>query len=252
MYKALIELSADRAEFLSRLFSRQRPPGLQASASARELFRAYRGVEPTDALFARNLAAVIDRLTAGHGFALSNADRDGIRDIYEHFHRGGPALRFVSSRGGNWYPTYEELQLATDAQGVNHGYLATEPAFARLKAMQHANLIVPIVGNFAGPHALRAVGAWVRARGGVVSTFYLSNVERYLFQDGAWRTFAANVATMPLDAQSTFIRSCFDSCPAPAGSRVVSLLDSMPGLLADVRAGRIATYYDVLRHSHGD
>jgi hypothetical protein len=39
--KALMELSADRAEFLSRLFSRERPVGLTATASAAELFSAF-------------------------------------------------------------------------------------------------------------------------------------------------------------------------------------------------------------------
>src|ERR1700681_942501 len=41
MYKALFELSADRAEFVSSLFSKPRPPGLDARATARQLFDAY-------------------------------------------------------------------------------------------------------------------------------------------------------------------------------------------------------------------
>src|SRR5215510_7102796 len=41
MYKALFELSADRAEFISRLFSRKRPEGLGTESTARELFEAY-------------------------------------------------------------------------------------------------------------------------------------------------------------------------------------------------------------------
>ena len=38
MYKALFELSADRAEFVSRLFSRKRPEGLTAASSVRDIF----------------------------------------------------------------------------------------------------------------------------------------------------------------------------------------------------------------------
>ena len=37
-YKALFELSADRADFVSRLFSRERPAGLGPKTSVRELF----------------------------------------------------------------------------------------------------------------------------------------------------------------------------------------------------------------------
>ncbi len=40
MYKAILELSADRAEFLSRLFARKRPEGLTAKSSVTDIFRA--------------------------------------------------------------------------------------------------------------------------------------------------------------------------------------------------------------------
>jgi hypothetical protein len=42
---------------------------------------------------------------------------------------------------------------------------------------------------------------------GTVGAFYLSNVEQYLYQDGKWDAFCRNVATLPLDQSSTFIRS---------------------------------------------
>ena len=251
LYKALFELSADRAEFLSRLFSRPRPPNVPPSATPEELFRAFRRVAPSEALFRSNVQAVLDRLTGSHRFALQSDDGAAIEQIYAEFFRGGPDLRFVSSRGTTWYPTYQDLQLATDIAGVNHGYLATERLFARLKVYEDANLIVPIVGNFGGPRALRAAGAYVRSQGATVSVFYTSNVERYLFQDGLWDAFAANVASLPVTNASVFIRSCFDSCTSPGGSRAVSLVDSIPALLADAAAGRVRTYYDVLRHSHG-
>src|SRR3989449_3532515 len=41
MYKALFELSKDRSEFVSRLFSRKRPSGLTTKSTAREIFSAY-------------------------------------------------------------------------------------------------------------------------------------------------------------------------------------------------------------------
>ena len=44
-------------------------------------------------------------------------------------------------------------------------------------------------------------------RDAVVSAFYLSNVEQYLTRDGRWSAFCGNVATLPLDRSSTFIRS---------------------------------------------
>ena len=41
MYKAFFELSPDRADFLSRLFARKRPLGLNADATAEELFASF-------------------------------------------------------------------------------------------------------------------------------------------------------------------------------------------------------------------
>ena len=41
VYKALFEMSADRADFVSRLFSRKRPTGLTDKSTAEEIFEAF-------------------------------------------------------------------------------------------------------------------------------------------------------------------------------------------------------------------
>ena len=42
VYKALFEMSPDRADFVSHLFSRKRPARLDSTSTAIELFNAYR------------------------------------------------------------------------------------------------------------------------------------------------------------------------------------------------------------------
>ena len=79
---------------------------------------------------------------------------------------------------------------------------------------------MPVVGNFAGPKALRAVGQYLRDHGATVTAFYLSNVEQYLQQDGIWTSFCANVASLPLDERSTFIRSRPGRRRRPSGGLV--------------------------------
>jgi hypothetical protein len=93
-----------------------------------------------------------------------------------------------------------------DSQGRERTFLATDESFRFIKDLQSRNLIVPVVGDFAGPTALRAIGAFVRDRGATVGAFYVSNVEQYLQRAGVWTSFCANVATMPLDPASVFIR----------------------------------------------
>ena len=249
LYKALFELSADRADFLANLFGRRRPTGIGQGSTVSELLQFYRRVAPDRTFQARTTRAITDRLTAAGRFPLRPADVAAIAAIHDEFVAAGPDLRFVSSRGGNWYPTFTELQVATDRRGVAHGYLATETQYARLRDLQRANLIVPVVGNFGGPRALREIGRYLTAQRETVAVFYTSNVERYLFRDGLWDEFAANMSGLPIDGSSTLVRSCFDSCSAAGDSRAVTLLDSMRELLAAVKGGRIRTYWDVLSRS---
>ena len=84
---------------------------------------------------------------------------------------------------------------------------------------------MPVVGNFGGPRALREIGRYLKTNGETVSVFYTSNVERYLYRDGLWDDFVANLAALPIDATSTLVRSCFDSCSSAGDSRAVTLLD---------------------------
>ena len=79
-----------------------------------------------------------------------------------------------------------------------------------MKELESKNLLVPIVGDFGGPKAIRSVAGYLHEKGATVSAFYLSNVEQYLQQDGIWNRFCRNVRTLPLDSTSTFIRSARD------------------------------------------
>src|SRR5262245_3529232 len=68
MYKALIELSNDRADFLSRLFSRPRPAEINKDTGVVALFDAFRDIEADQKLFDQNLSAIKERLLTTHRF----------------------------------------------------------------------------------------------------------------------------------------------------------------------------------------
>jgi hypothetical protein len=210
LYKALFEMSANRADFVARLFSLTRPPGLTTTSTAAELMDAYLRMGPGDeASFKANLKAVSDYLTTTRRLPLGSDDLGGIEYVYRHFQRFGPAINYLSSINGRTGASgsYAAIMSATDrATGAERTYLATEDNFALVQALQKKNLIVPIVGDFAGPKALRAVGAYLKARGAIVTAFYVSNVEMYLQRNGVWPAFCANVASLPLDSASAFIR----------------------------------------------
>jgi hypothetical protein len=234
MYKAIIELSPDRAAFLSRLFSRPVPAGLDEHTPVQSLLSAFGEVEGDPARFAANLEAIRHQLTAVHQFGLSADDLSRVARIYEMFFRFGPALSYSPGTGRNT-PTYAEMQAATDLEGRHRAYLATETNYRWLRAFQQKNLLVPIVGDFAGPTALRAVGAYLERHAATVTAFYTSNVEQYLFRSDAAGAFYRNVATLPMDEDTVFIRS--------ASQR--NVLDPMRELLRAFADGRILQYWDL-------
>lgn len=217
LYKALFEMTSDRAEFLSKLFSRKRPEGLTATSSVPELMRAFTAVTPSEELYQANLKAVGEWLTKKHAFALHADDLAGIDYVYKTaFFNGGPQLTysmagrgarggFGGGRGGGNMGTYAEIQALDDGTGLNRGFLATEANWNAMKDFETRNLLVPVVGDFAGSKAIRAVGKYLKEHNAVVSAFYLSNVEQYLNRNGVENVFLCNVAQLPLDATSTFI-----------------------------------------------
>ena len=218
MYKALFELAKDRAEFVSMLFSKPRPAGLSAATTVTDLFAAFAASESSETLYRQNLKSIGERLATHHALPLTNDDRQGIEHVYRIFFERGFAVRFS--------PTYTDLMTATDGAGVFRSYLATESSFAFLRGLETQNLVVPVVGDFAGPKALRHIGAYLKTHGATVGAFYLSNVEQYL-QDGKWAAFCRNAAALPLDASSTFIRSTSGRGNTGFGPGFVSSLGSM-------------------------
>jgi hypothetical protein len=211
MYKALFELSSDRADFVGRLFTKKRPDGLSDKSSVDDIMNAYWAANTSDrAAYDENLKAIHDLLTKKHTLPLGKDDLDGIATVYYNFYWFGPSINYNSSQGGNGrtnMANYYDLMVATDGTQSGRSYLFSEENFKFMKDLEERNLLVPVVGNFGGPKALRAVGKYIRDKGALVSAFYLSNVEQYLSQDGLWNNFCANVASMPLDERSTFIRS---------------------------------------------
>ncbi len=243
IYKALFEMSSDRADFVSRLFSRRRPSGLNPGYTAATLFERLKPIPADTKRLAENKRLVFDHL-ARRGFKLSQDDLDRMAYIYGAFFEGGPDLTFAPTRffnGGQ--TTYSSLMTATDEQGEARSFLSSEEKFRYVQDLQKKNLIVPLVGDFAGSKAIRAVGDYMRSRGATLTAFYASNVEQYLFQHPQeWRRFYTNVETLPVDTSSTFIRSF---TPLPGGKWFSAIASIVDGLKA-FSDGRIRSYADIM------
>jgi hypothetical protein len=273
MYKALIELSPTRAEFLSRLFSRPIPEGVSQSSTPETLLAAFQREDPDPVEFDRTSQDIRRQLLRVHGFGLSVGDMGGVDYVYRAFYSAGPDIRYSFGRGSGWqpFPTYRDLMIQTDGAGIQHSYLANEQLYGALRDLEQRNLIVPLVGDFSGPKALRSVARYLEIHHATVSVFYTSNVEQYLFHDDAWQRFYENVAALPIDSRATFVRAYFNSVgrvyrdpgaqPIPStpfppvggfssnGPRSVTLLNPISTLLAAYFEGRVNRYYEVIELS---
>ena len=264
LYKSFMEMSATRVEFMSRLFARKRPADLAPNASIDAIFAAFDNMVPSDELFKENLQAAKDKLVKEHKFALTEEDLKGLEYVYSAFFRGGIDVNYSFTPGGNGgfgtgagFPSYRELMNETDGQGEHRSYLASEENFRIVREYQRNNAIVPVVGDFGGDKALRAVGDYVRQHNATVTAFYTSNVEQYLFQEAyAWRRFLQNVATFPIDSKSTFIRSISNrGFPfsqfrrISPGARASTALCPIGELVKAFNAGQIHRYEDVVAMS---
>jgi hypothetical protein len=229
MYKALFELSTDRPDFVSRLFARKRPAWLGVNASAKQIFDALLEVEPADDYHAKNLSDIRNQLVTVHHLPLPEDDLKGIEYVYRSFYSMGPLIQYspFGSADSSTQPTYAELMQADDGWGNERGFLASEANFSAIRDYERRNLIVPVVGNFSGLKAIRAIGRYLKDHNVSVSAFYVSNVEEYLRGDGTWNAFCGNIATLPLDRSSTFIRSVRSSGAGGLSEDFISELKPM-------------------------
>src|SRR5262249_50108239 len=124
LYKAIFELAPDRRDFLSRLFSRKRPPALEANVTAKALFDAFQSMEPDASVYEQNLRAVVDRLVTVHKFPLTDTDKADLARILSAFRTAGPYS--LKGTGDTTNPTYAQLMAMTDPAGANQSYLASE------------------------------------------------------------------------------------------------------------------------------
>src|SRR5688572_14590031 len=86
LHKALFEMADNRADFMSQLFSRRRPPDLNAKTNVSTLLDAYKFVRP-DEKYQQETLKTIKSVLAKHGFKLSSEDLQTIDRVHAVFYR---------------------------------------------------------------------------------------------------------------------------------------------------------------------
>lgn len=214
-FKALFELEESPRGWLAALLGRTTPPAAECPAWVAAL-----GSERPDP---KRIAATrhrVQELLAGYGVALRRSDWRFLTFMHDSFCRQGLDLRFTfrsEVADAPVYPSLRETLLARDPAGRMRHFLAHQESYAAVRTMERENRIVPLVGNFAGRHALRALWQTLRQWHQTVGLFYASNVEYYLMPqklpDDLMEEFVWNLEGMPGAPGALLLRTYLKDLP---------------------------------------
>jgi hypothetical protein len=259
LFKAIFALAPTRVEYLSLLTGRPIPAAAASwrDATVDKVIAYIDGANPLPETAQQQLKLRLEAAIKRSGVPLSAVDLSTIDLWHRAFVSAGLSLVF-QARGQpprSYYPSFRDLLRETDRAGRQRGFLATDEAYQVVRALESRDLVIPVVGDVSGPHAMAAIAAEIAARGERLSAFYISNVEFYLYRDGTFPAFAENLKRLPRNERSTMIRSVFpggymgrlpQSVP---GSYSTSLTQPLGAMLADLAAGRYRSYYDLVAAS---
>jgi hypothetical protein len=204
-FKALFHLARDRRDYLSLLLSIpvRGPFAAKPNCDLEQMVAYFRSVETDGALYDRTRERVHAFLTRAVRVPLSGDDFTTIDKIHRAFYLRGLAIKYDYVP----VPTYGEFLLEKDLEGNRANFLGSDLEFRYLKRLQEENRIIPVVGDFAGDHALGELGRFLKERGEKVTVFYASNVEQYLMRNRSWPLFIRNLELLPLDERAVIIRA---------------------------------------------
>jgi hypothetical protein len=252
LFKALFEVSTSRIEYLAHLLGRPLPPAVDGWKQAPidrlvAYFEKARANPDAVVTQGKRIAEALRR----SGVPLSSEDLATINGFHRRFIEDGLSLRFNSTGRPPqaYYPTYRDLLLETDTAGAQANYLASEDAYQFVRSLQLRDLIIPVVGDISGPSALQAIGREIAWRNERLSAFYVSNVEFYLFGQGAYPRFVTNLRGIPRSKGAVLIRSVFGrySSFGRPGDASQSQLHALDDLIGGYDDGRYRSYGELVR-----
>lgn len=251
-FKSLFQLSRSRLQFLQRLFGRKTGDiSISRESDISMLLRQIDGA-PQNRSFEAEKEEEAIRIIESWRLNLAAADFDSIHSVARAFFRNGLDLKFNSYNRPPRpdYPTYRQLLLETDSDGIQSNYLATEERFLVIKQLHQENRIIPIVGDLGGEAALRQTAEELRKRNLPLKCLYVSNVEFYLFGSERWKKYVQNISYLPRDPDALLIRSYANfwrtSPPYVPGYYMGIQLTPVAGFLADELAGNNRNYWDLV------
>lgn len=233
LYRSAFESSESRSHFLALLLGRSHDTSKTNAKDAGidAVLETASAGEATEATFAAASDTLMKRIRS-YGVKLSADDEAGIKKMHKAFFTDQLAIRFeLHEKNGRLYPTLREILKSRSPSDASGSFLASEDDFRYVQTMQKEGRIIPIVGDFAGDHAVPQLAQYLKSEGKNVGVFYVSNVEQYLLEPKAWAKWVRNVKALPKTDKSLFLRAYLDQGrkhPAQLkGHRTASVLARM-------------------------
>jgi hypothetical protein len=258
MFKALFQLSDNRVQFLSRLFSKpmvgEKTVGPQATVE--QMLDYFNDAPSSEEAYTANLAAIRRAIEDDFQLPLFARDQAALEYVYGAFRDENLNIQYRTG-GTNWgnlqwsrFPTLKDIILQPDLHGNLGNFLATDSDYTFVRDLHRHNRIIPVVGDFAGQKALVSIAEYLKKNGYPLTVFYTSNVEQYLFASASFNGFVDNVRKLPLTEKSLFIRA-FPNMrePHPAQippHRLTTLLQKMNVFLKDYDDGAYDEYWKLV------
>jgi hypothetical protein len=249
LYRASFEEAQSRAHFAALLLGRAHDTARTNAADATidQVLEAASKGEATPETFKAANGALMKRVK-GYGVKLSAEDEKGIEKMHKTFFDEQLGIRFeLHEKNGRTYPTLRELLKTQSPSGKTGGFLAKEDSFRFLQEMQRAGKIVPIVGDFAGDHALAQLASYLKSESKTVGVFYVSNVEQYLLEPKIWKKWVRNVKALPKTEKALFLRGYLDQGKKHPkqlkGQRTATVLSKIADFEARFGDKPTATFY---------
>jgi hypothetical protein len=213
LYKAVFELARDRSHFLCLLLGRryaaERAPVADAPL-ADVLSYVEREPRARD-VFDRHHEELVRVLREKFSLVSSATDIASLRRMHEGFFERQLEISFeLHQSSGRHYPTLRELLRQESPKRAHGSFLARDADFRFVQDLERRHRVWFVVGDFGKPAALRRVAEELGRQKLALSSFYVSNVEQYLFGTPAWNEWLGNLAAFPLSGESVLIRSYLD------------------------------------------
>ncbi|MCI0490035.1 MAG: hypothetical protein L0229_25870 [Blastocatellia bacterium] len=253
IFKAMFARAENRLEYLCLFFGKPFPKTKGWEQRDVKDLADYIDVTPSDPKLFEKTAKMIREDIQEFGIAVSESELETIEQIQRAFYSQGLDIRYSSHHRPprNIYPTYRDLLLERDLSGKRENYFNSEDDFQFLKKLQEKDMIVPVVGDLSGSHAVKAIGKYTKEIKEKVSAFYVSNVEFYLHRQGSFGSFIDNLKSLPIDDRSLIIRSYFNYYAPPHPQAEpnhfsTQLLQRIEDLIKQCEAGDCESYNDIV------